>query len=142
MSLVARAFADHQATVASPNLGNSLEELNKYAFLSLLAFVRIYIYNGIPSVLIAIAEEIEHIQNLKPSRRFTSFLKDPEKIQGMEKDLEKAVSLFHVSIFSTNCLDLSSSIHAYYIDKAQCRYSANSRCIEDRSGCSKPFKRL
>ncbi|KLO11382.1 hypothetical protein SCHPADRAFT_998931 [Schizopora paradoxa] len=79
MSLVVQVFANQQAThaVTPRKLESSLKELN--------------------NVLIVIGEEIGHLQSLKSSRRFTSFLKDPEKIQGMEKDLERALSLFHLN---------------------------------------------
>ncbi len=41
-------------------------------------------------------KEIEGIQSLKLAKRFTSFMKDSEKIQDMEKELARAMSLFHV----------------------------------------------
>jgi len=48
-------------------------------------------------VLNNMRKEIEGIQGLKLAKRFTSFMKDPEKIQDMEKGLACAMSLFHLS---------------------------------------------
>ncbi|KLO11380.1 hypothetical protein SCHPADRAFT_929932 [Schizopora paradoxa] len=88
IALVAQALADQQANVSPPN--NSLEDLNK--------------------VLSNITDEIEGMQRLKPSKHFLSFMKDPELIQDMEKELARAMSLFHLDAEIQTHHDISEII--------------------------------
>ncbi len=49
--------------------------------------------------LLDVQRQIEDVQSANRARRVIEFIKDPKRIADMEKDLDRAVSLFSVSAF-------------------------------------------
>ncbi len=100
IALVVQSLSHHAIGDNTEQLKGRLEALEKcvviaFIILQILLNDRFVIFR----TLLDVQRQIEDIQSANRARRVIEFIKDPKRIADMEKDLDRAVSLFSVRAF-------------------------------------------